>query len=322
MPSLVTHALFTEDVLQKLHNPMLNAHRKVMITGGQGPDFLFFHNATFTHFFKPSPIRKYGTKFHAEHINDFYASALWSIRREKDRKIREDMIAYVCGHLCHWALDSTAHPLIYFRTGNCKGRSSWAHHRYESLLDAAMLKYKKNKTMADYNPAVECLSDQPDVARALARVYVPAIDKIYGELIPAYHFAQALQDWKTMQTYLYDPSNRKKKLVIPLEKTLGVEYLTSGCSIPNAAEDNIDVCNLLHNEWLNPASAQPSTQSFFDLYEQAQHKAVTAITLFLDALRDEHQTSAFLAYLDDRNYEMDEPGNPKPVYFDPVDLSL
>lgn len=322
MPNLVTHALFTEDVLQKLHNPMLNSHRKIMITGGQGPDYLFFHNAMFSKFVKPSPIRKYGTLFHSENINAFYASALHSIRQQKNRKIRDDMIAYVCGHLCHWALDSTAHPLIYYRTGNCKGRSSWAHHRYESLLDAAMLQYKKQKTMADYNPANECLSTDKNTARAIARTYVPAIQAIYKDEVGAHHFADALKDWKTMQTYLYDPKNRKKKIVVPLEKVLGIEYLTSGCSIPNKAEDNVDIANLLHTQWLNPVTGEASVESFFDLYQKAEEKAVKAITLFLDALRDPDREQAFLDFLADRNYESNQPGTPEMVYFDPIDLSI
>lgn len=322
MPNLVTHTLFTEDVLKTLNNPLLNSRRKLVITGGQGPDFLFFHNATPSKLMIPSPIRKYGTLFHHEEVNAFYASALDSIRHEKNRKIRDDMIAYTCGHLCHWASDSTVHPLIYARTGNCTGRSAWRHHRYESLLDAALLQYYKKMTIKDYDPSVECLSADLPTARAIARIYGPAIETVYGDKVRPALFVDTLQDWKHMEKVFRDPTNIKKKLLMPAEKVLHLENLVTGFSIPNVCEDNVDICNLLHNEWRNPCTGEIHTESVFDLLEEALQKAVTAITLFLQAVQNPAKETEFLDFLDDRNYDEGLPGNPDPVFFDETDLSF
>lgn len=321
MPNLVTHTLFCEDVLDALDNPMLNAHRRFFITGGQGPDFLFFHNSTPAKVMIPSPLRKYGTLFHHESVNAFYQSALESIDRESNRSVRNDLIAYVCGHLCHWALDSTLHPLIYSRTGNCEGLSASRHHRYESLLDAAMLQYKKHTTIKDYDPGAECFGSDRETARAIAKIYLPAIESIYGESIRPYMIYDTLQDWKTMQKHFRDPKNIKKAIFTPLETITHLPNVVTGYSIPNAAEDNVDICNLLHTPWPDPVTGDISTESIFDLYEIALDKAETAITLFFKAVRSPEQVRPFLDFLADRDYDTNLAGSPEPVYFSLVDLS-
>ena len=320
MPNLVTHALFCDDVLSALDNPLLSSHRMLFLTGGQGPDFLFFHHSDpLRTAVLPSDIRKYGRKFHADHINDFYLSALSSIQKEKDPAIRNDLIAYVCGHLCHWALDSTVHPLIYSRTGNCQGRSAWMHHRFESLLDAALLMYKKKQTILTYFPGDECFSSDLNTARAMARIYVPAIETIYGEKVNPHSFAEVLQDWKRVQKRFYDPHNRKRRTIVPLEKTFGMYGLMSGFAIPYTCEDNVDICNLLHDSWRHPVTGEERKESVLDLMNIALDKAVTAIQLFLAAVDHPENPAfkeSFCDFLGDRNYEMDLPGNPVPVFFD------
>lgn len=325
MPNLITHTLFCEDVLDSLHNELLDSHRMLFITGGEGPDFLFFHHSDpFVDAFVPSKLRKYGGIFHDEHVNAFYLSALSSIEQQKNSEIREDMIACLAGHLCHWALDSTMHPLIYARTGNCKGASSWNHHRYESLLDAALLMYRKHVTIKDYEPWKECFSSDRRTARAISQIYGPAIETIYGESIRPADFAQCLKDWERLQRRFYDPSGLKKTLLRPVENVLHLDNLMTGFSIPNNAEDNVDICNLLHTTWRHPVTGIESTESVFDLLDKALEKAKTAITLFFDALNHPASTlhaQKWIDFLGDRNYDMDLPGSPEPVFFDLIDLS-
>lgn len=322
MPNLITHALFADEVREQFNLPVLNMNRKFMITGAQGPDFLFFHHTTPAKCLIPSDIRVYGGLFHKEKVNDFYSSALKSIRHEKSRKIKNEMTAYVCGHLCHWAMDSTFHPYIYYRTGNYSKKSAAAHHRFESLLDAAMLKYKKNLTIREYDASVECLSDELPVARAICRIYVPAIETIYGKKVNPKDFVEDLHEWKFMQKVFRDPKNYKKGLLQPLEKVFGLDNVLSGFSVPNICEDNVDICNLLHREWKNPASLEVSDASLLDLYDVAMAKALMAIHLFLAAIDDKEEEGELLDFLGDRNYEMGLPGFLETKEFDLIDLSL
>ena len=324
MPNLVTHALFCEDVMKSLNDPVLNRYPMFAITGSQGPDFLFFYHTTPTKLLLPNKISQFGHKFHEENVNAFYASALESIRREKKHPIQQEMIAYLCGHLCHWAMDSTFHPYVYYRTGNYSysAKCAFYHHRFESLLDAAMLKYNKNTTITDYDPGEECLSTSLPVARAICRIYIPAIQQIYDTKIEPTAIVEALQDWKTMQKIFRDPKNLKKGFLQPIEKALGLQHALSGFSIPNVCEDNVDICNLLHKQWKNPASLEESNASLFDLYKEAQRKAITVISYFLKAINDPKSEEKMLEFIGDRNYEMGLPNGYEMKEFDIIDLSI
>lgn len=325
MPNLITHALFVEDVLDELKNPMLDAHKQLVITGGQGPDFLFFHHSQPWKLWMKTPLRKYGNLFHHEKVNDFYTSAFFSIKHTQNEALKEDMISYVCGHLCHWALDSEMHQLIFSRTGNCIDRSGWAHHRFESLLDAIMLKVKKNQTIKTYDCSKECLSDDEGTARAISRIYIPAIKAIYGEDIQPSLIAEDLHDWKQIQKLLRDPNNSKKAFAQPVEKALHIENAITGFSVPNTVEDNVDLCNLLHDGWRHPITGEVRTDSVFDLYEAAMKKAKNAIELFLKAVANPETPAdleALLDFIGDRNYDTNMAGSPEPVFFDLIDLEF
>ena len=306
MPNLITHALFAEEMLTKLPESMLEwlqpcAH--LFAVGSNGPDFLFFHGRSKVNPVKSSPLQAYGSRLHAGHVNDFYKSAILSIRKEKDAAIKTEMTAYVCGHLCHWALDSTAHPYVFYRTGTCKGKEAWYHHRMESILDSILLKIKRQETIETfYTPDIaKCTLEE---ARAIARVYVPAIQDIFSESIRPHLILDSLNDWHGIQELEYDPSGKKIELLQNIEKASGKQNAFSGLIVPNAPVDDYDVCNLLHKEWQHPCTGEVFTDSFLDLYDLALIRAKSAITLFLDALYRPNKEDVFFSFLDDNNYNL------------------
>lgn len=323
MPNLITHALLAEEAAQKMPEDirsLLESRAHLVGIGSSGPDFLFFQGLNPFSFWKPARIRAYGGKFHHSHVNDFYRSALESIRLEKNPEIRLDMEAYVCGHLCHWALDSTAHPYIYARTGNGSVESSTRHHTMESLIDAIMLKVKKGQTIRDfYFPAIADASREEK--RAVARVYVPAISRIFQDDIQPHLIADSLDDWHAMQKRFYDAAGKKKRTVRELEKLAGQENLISGLVVPAETEDNWDVMNLLHRQWIHPCDGtQTSSDSFLDLYDSAVEKAMQAMTLFMAACNDPAKDHEFLAFLDDRGYDTNMNTECPMVNFDIIDF--
>lgn len=321
MPNIVTHTLFADDVSQLVDLDVFLGRNQLFEIGANGPDFLFFHGI--------SPwktpvlrhhVRKIGGALHKANINDFYKSALNSIRREKNNQIRDDMIVYTAGHLCHWALDSTMHPYIFYKTGFRTGRNMWMHHRFESLMDAIMLKLKRGLTIEEYD-VTRITKHKPFQARAIARIYVPAIKEIFQEDIRPYIIEEALQDWNDMQAVFRDVKGKKIAAAQKLEKPMGLSNLISGYMIPPEAEDNYDVLNLLHTPWKNPATGEISTETVLELYDKAVIKAVRAITLFFEAVADRSKEEAFFDFLDDQNYETSTRGLPM-RFQDPLDMNL
>lgn len=304
MPNLITHTIFAQEAANGLENSdVLQGRMHLFGVGANGPDFLFFEGLSLRPGSKQAPIRKYGSRFHHGHVNNFYQSALRSIRQEKDPLIKADMTAYVLGHLCHWALDSVCHPYIFGRTGAYEAASSTRHHTLESLLDAVMLKVKKGETIQEYYyPSIaECSLEE---ARAVARIYVPAIEEVFQEKIAPHLIKDCLDDWAADQRLMYDYTGKKRHHLRKIEKVLLMENLMSGMIVPAYVDDNWDFMNLLHKEWMHPCDASiTSTESLFDLYDRALIRAKRAMNLFMAALENPGLGPEFLDYLGDRGYD-------------------
>lgn len=307
MPNIITHTLFAQEIFDKVDeatHDLFEPRLQLLEIGSNGPDFLFFHGMNPKDFYKKSDLRVAGSMFHAAHVNDFYQKALISIRNEQDEDIKKDMMTYVCGHLCHWALDATSHPYVFYRTGPCKGKSAWYHHRFESLLDAIMLKVKCECTIEDFK-FYEVCDVTKEQARAIARIYVVAIRQILGFDIKPHQILESLNDWHFIETLFYDASGDKLKALQTLETFTKAYNSLSGYIVPNHPDDPYDVMNLLHTRWHHPSdSSFVSTESFFDLYDRAQLLAMEAIRLFLAACQNPDLDEDLLLLIKDRNYNL------------------
>ena len=87
MPNIITHILFTDDVYEKLDDPkydFLESRLQLMEVGGNGPDFLFFHNLNPTSFMKKTPLRK--MKFIRTLLMIFMQALLLPFKKKKIQK--------------------------------------------------------------------------------------------------------------------------------------------------------------------------------------------------------------------------------------------
>lgn len=319
MPNIITHTLFAQEIFDKVDentHDLFEPRLHLLEVGSNGPDFLFFHGMNPKDFFKKSDLRVSGSMFHAGHVNEFYQQALISIRNETDEEIKKDMVTYVCGHLCHWALDATSHPYVFYRTGTCKGKSAWYHHRFESLMDAIMLKVKKECTIADFK-FYEISDASKEEVRAIARIYVPAIRQILGFEIKPHQIMESLKDWHFIESLFYDASGDKLKALQALETFTKAYNSLSGYIVPNEPDDPYDVMNLLHTRWVHPSDdTLVSTESFFDLYDKAQLLAMEAIRLFLAACENPDLDGDLLNLIQDRNYNLGTNDHKEMINFD------
>lgn len=306
MPNIICHTLFMDEVYESFDDDLkswIEPRKQLLRIGANGPDILFFHGYNLKRIYKNSPLRYTGGKMHRYNINDFYIKALECIEKEKNEEIKKDMIAYACGHLCHWALDSIAHPYVFYRTGNCKGESAWWHHRFESILDAVMLKVKKDCSIKTFDISEICDASL-EVSRAIARIYVPVIRDVYEDEIEPHQIVETLHDWHFMQQVFHDPNGTKDKVIRSIEKVFGLENLLSGYLVPESSDDPYDVCNVMHEKWCHPCDETiVSTESFFELFDSAQNRAKNAIRLFLNAIDNEQGKIDLVYFLNNRNYE-------------------
>lgn len=120
MPDIAVHTKFGAQVLERVQ---VDIDRAVFDFGLLGPDpYLFYH------WYLPpfrTRVNRYSSAMHREHTGDFLAEL---VRRAKDNR---EVFSYLCGFLCHYALDSTTHPYI----NRMAGYSASMHMAVEHKLD-------------------------------------------------------------------------------------------------------------------------------------------------------------------------------------------
>lgn len=310
MPNIITHGLFAKSVLEKTQNnelkSIIQSFPREFVIGSNGPDFFFFYK-----FFqkKYENIRNIGNIAHSEKINDFYETAYQIIQNETDGINKKAMISYLCGHLCHWALDSHTHPYIFYKTGFYSELGASMHHRFESMLDAMMLKKFRNETIRTFK--FYLLSKQsPYSIKAISSLYVPICHKVFNIEITEKHIKDALDDWYKIQTYLYDPKGVKTKILKVYEKKVNHPYLYSGNVIPTDIDLTYDVLNENHSLWLYPTNKEKtSNESFIEIYNRACDIACDLLNHFDNG---EHM----LQVLDNKTYDTGENTPKEMKYFD------
>lgn len=322
MPNIITHKIFAETVMSTFPTgkirSLLAKHEQLFGIGANGPDFLFFYHMRPWELWKEHSLNHIGSALHSAHVNDFYESAVMTMRRETDEQIRERELVYVMGHLCHWALDMTSHPYIFYRTGNGRGISAARHHRFESVLDAVMLKQYLQCDIRDYQTFKICHFDR-DMLQAIARIYVPAVADALGEIVDVYSLHQALAAWEDVQKLLYDPTTSKYSLLRLIERMIHKPGLVSGNIIPCEDDDALDVLNLRQQLWLHPCDARERHHcGFLYLFANAQQLAKTAITCVDECVAADGDPQSLLNLLADRAYDSGRKGEVEMRYFDEV----
>ena len=310
MPNIITHGLFAQTVKKEIKDSQIKQcilkYPHEFMIGSNGPDFLFFY-----HFFdkKGKLIRDYGSKLHSSHVNDFYIIACEAINQQEDEVLKEAMISYVAGHLCHWALDSRAHPYIFYRTGDCIGKSAYMHHRFESMMDAMMLKKMLNKTVRDYD--YDQLASRSSLSiKAISAIYVPAINQIFQADINEKIIGQALKDWQKLNALLHDPMEVKVKFVEMYEKKVNIPWLYKGNIVPVTIDETYDILNREHKMWCYPTdNTRTSNESFMDIFKRAKELALECIDVM-------HDHEKLCALLNDETYDSGTQSGQEMIYFD------
>lgn len=319
MPNIITHKLFAQRVFQQCDKldikTMIEKHLQLFYIGSNGPDFLFFYHMQPKDMLKEHSLNHIGSALHAGHVNAFYESAIRTIMQENDPFTRESEIVYLLGHLCHWALDMSVHPYIFYRTGHHTRLSSSYHHRFESMLDAMMLKQLYHMDISEYKCSAICEFDS-EMLKAIARIYVPAVKDTLHEEIHVYQLRNALTSWHKIQEYLYDPKQTKSGLLKGFEAVMKQPWLVSGNVIPIKIDETYDILNTQKRTWCHPCdNTITSDASFMEMFDEAVAVALSVWKKAYGCLEYGADLQSLLNEIDDRAYDTGRKGNAEMKYF-------
>ena len=264
MPAATTHIEFARDVLD-----ILPAEERKRITnlpmyylGSQGPDFFFFSNYVVL----PGTLYRCGSVMHEQKT----AALLDAMRRLCAHS--GDLYSYYCGFLCHYALDSSAHPLIrYFASKEAKEtgvKEIEAHFREEGMIDVHVLKLR-GRTPLSYSVYRDLAVSRSD-ARDLGAMFRLLFREVYGWDIPAAKIEHTAAVIVRMTRWLKPGSELKYTIADKAENLLKKPKLVTGMMLAHKEKDFIEVLNENHVEHEVPG--QPGvtdSRSFDEIYAEA-----------------------------------------------------
>jgi hypothetical protein len=328
MPDMLTHILLGKNVHENLHElestgdqnakmaaKAIASFEEIFLWGTQGPDVFFYHN--FWPWRKQQSLRKLGNKLHVEKTGSFFAEGLHRLKTGNWGD--EDFLAifsYLCGCLCHFALDKTAHPFIYrytgfvFENGEEKGEHAYLHQKFEAMIDCLLWKRFTGRD-AYAEPIHRLLRVSPDFPGKLDHFFREVIQTLYGIDLKEDSLPKACRDMSLGLKLIFDPENRKKKLLAMLEELRGKELRLPRPLYPLLPEGEIDYLNEKRSPWAHPLNEQElSTVSFLDILEESKAEATLYIRNAAAYLRGELPTltTVFkdLSYLTNKEWGTEE----------------
>ncbi len=122
MPDIVVHTNFAKEIAERLS---LEVDREIYFFGALGPDPYLFYR-----FYLPpfrNRVNRYASVMHRRHTGDFLTELA---RRAKSS---DEVFSYLAGFLCHYALDSSAHPYINRKAKNSAVMHMAIEHKLDNL---------------------------------------------------------------------------------------------------------------------------------------------------------------------------------------------
>ena len=289
MPAILTHDFFGRDAAETVSSQVnlisKDAHDAFML-GNQGPDPLFYLIID-PRIGKQSRV---GDLMH--HARP--AKLLLSLRDALSMLTKSEQAvgnAYAAGFLCHYLLDSAMHPLVYANQyALCdagidnldRSDGSIVHAEIERDLDEMVLYEKRHETVATYRPYREVLGGSDAVLGIVDKLYFYMNLWTYSRTLDLDTYTHAVKSFRKLQRAFYSPSGKLSSALGFVDRTgRHTRYsLVKAMSHRDRASADSDFANQDHRSWENPFTGETSTESFWDLYEDALERVFDAEALF------------------------------------------
>ena len=160
MPAAYAHYRFGTDVLALLPHSLRETivpYEGLYCIGLHGPDLLFY-----CHALHDNPVIRLGHAMHNQPGRVFFQNALPALSPLQDAA---PSLAYLCGFLCHFALDSVCHPYIE----QAVRETGLSHSELEAELDRFCMK-KDGRNPMTYQP-IHHISANGFYAETIARFF-------------------------------------------------------------------------------------------------------------------------------------------------------
>lgn len=291
MPATVTHAFFAKDVYEILPNDIrksLDLNRCKMFA--QSTDSLMFYNL-----FSLLPgkkIRDFQKYFHSHQTQEFFINLL---RFMKDNKTKDcDTSSFLVGFICHYALDSTLHPYIIYKTGifQKKVPSTYKYNNIhtfmETFIDNDMIRRRLRTNPYKFNISKFCFDTYEFSDKLKEAINYSFYNTFKLKDMDKIYYKSLKQMKSAINLFRRDPSGIKKDIYKIVDTFTGRgTFRFEAVSYHYPLKDRHNFLNSNHNLWRNPTTYKMvSTESFVDLYLKAIKLAKVLICASYDYLNN------------------------------------
>lgn len=308
MPSIVTHYLFSEQVLEKTTNKIkrqIEPNVNLYHIFAQSFDNLFYYNLL--NLKKGKQIREYGTKNQREKCAEYFKHIIQNII-EQNLQNNSDILAYLYGSLTHYILDRNCHPFIIYQAGwidsknpNYKYRGN--HEKIEVSIDALLWKEKKN-TELHKTKLHNTLLPKVNFSKELNKLITQTYEQTFNQKNMGNIYETSTRQGHFILKYFVTDKTGLKKIAYKLfdklfdKNTTMYQYL----SFHNKNPDT-NILNRNHNTWNHPTNSLKKYQtSFDDLYQKALKETLEIFIETDNVLQKKISITKYLQTLKDVSY--------------------
>lgn len=304
MPSLATHYLFGQDLLQKTDETVRNTIEKsigAFYLGLQGPD-IFFYDLAHAVIARNHNI---GKIMHAKRSDIFFYKYIHYLKNHKLSK-NAAALSYFYGMLCHYSLDCIAHPYIYYFTNlhdkSPSGirKSLDSHVLFESEIDELFYHDRTSQNICDMKRSSFMNISKSEIA-VISPVIAYAISETYKCDISANFVKGSIRRCRTSNAMLNNRLGIKRPLIGIIEKKLlgnhFAKYMMYTRKLPSRSCLNED-----HQEWHFPTDNKELHFSFMELYQLGMSNALELIDQASHVMNGRCSISGFIQATGGKSY--------------------
>lgn len=278
MPEFTTHYLFGKSVLEDFPpeiTEIIKSDMSAFNWGLQGPDLLFY-----------SPVirdsgrmARAGASLHHLDSNAIFFNMLEFILSYKNDPHYESLCSYFYGFVCHYALDSTVHPYVYYLMNKLDGQMSTSRHA-QIETEVASLMYRRMTGMPISSFKIyEHYTSKGEFIEPVAKMYVYLIDTLLDKKVSEDMVKSGLSYCLFLNyfTYLFASQKLSNALRTAILKVFKLFVRQSDFLCSFIKNDNVenDTLNLMHDKWYNLRNPYVTySYSMPELFEFAKATAV------------------------------------------------
>lgn len=281
MPSIYVHNYFAKEVNKKIKD--LNVRQinddTYMNIFAQSFDNLFYYNF---YKIKGKEYQKLGHYAHTHKTWEYFKNMLEYVKQ--NNKYDDENLGYIYGSICHYQLDSTAHPYIHYFSGRYDKKNKKETKKYignhavnEIMLDAIYfsknnkITYNKFKVYKELIPKIEFSNNLKDTIN-----YV--FSKTFNKKNIGQIYNKAYNQSRLSYKYLmYDRFGIKKKIYRIVDFFTPNKNFKAYTYSNGIKKIDKEILNENNNIWLHPITGDKHNESFNELYITALDKSIESI---------------------------------------------